>query len=281
MSEVHASVLTASAQRALAAHKWPQTVLLTSRDCSMSQQAAAQIAAGLVCRAQDPPCGACNACRKVFAGIHPDVTLLDKGGSAILVDDIRTIRSSISLAPNEADCRVYLIAHAQDMNPQAQNAALKMLEEAPAGIYFILLCENDAALLQTVLSRCMKIRLSGEEISQKETSEAAAALLQAAASGSELELLRFALANEKMPRSELSDVLDSAMELCRSALLIALGRPQYVSTEAPCCSDAAMRMSVPQLCRLAGILLEKRQECDRNIGTAHILGTIPALLYLS
>lgn len=57
---------------------------------------------------------------------------------------------------------------ADTMNEQAQNALLKVLEEPPGSVLFILIAENKAALLDTVISRCTVLSLSPPEISEAE-----------------------------------------------------------------------------------------------------------------
>lgn len=63
------------------------------------------------------------------------------------------------MLPNEAAYRVLILAEAQTMTPQAQNALLKILEEPPAHVIFILTCENRSQLLETVRSRCVCLTL--------------------------------------------------------------------------------------------------------------------------
>ena len=77
------------------------------------------------------PCGVCRDCRKVAAGIHPDLITVrrledDKGRPRreIVVDQIRAVNQAAWILPNEAQRKVYLIAEADKMNPAAQNAAL-------------------------------------------------------------------------------------------------------------------------------------------------------------
>ena len=75
------------------------------------------------------------------------------------VEAIRAITDSIYIAPNDLEVRIYLIPEADTMTPQAQNALLKTLEEPPSGVYFFLLSENSANLLQTISSRAPSIKM--------------------------------------------------------------------------------------------------------------------------
>ncbi len=121
--------------------------------------AALDIALGLLCKDPDGPCLQCPTCRRVLAGSHPDVHRLSCSDRAVKVDDIRDLRAKSFIRASESDFKVFVIEQADKLNPQSQNALLKVLEE-PASSVFILLCENREAMLQTVRSRCKPFRLS-------------------------------------------------------------------------------------------------------------------------
>ena len=121
------------------------------------------LAQAMVCTAERGlrPCGRCTPCKKVAEGIHPDVvTIIGPGeGKPVTVDQIRALRSDAHIRPNEGERKVYLLEAADRMNPSAQNAMLKLLEEGPAYAAFLLLCENAGGLLKTVRSRCEVLEL--------------------------------------------------------------------------------------------------------------------------
>lgn len=101
----------------------------------------------------------------------PDVTLHEPqdGKKSIGVALIREIRQAAFIKPQELDCRVFIIRHAHLMTTEAQNALLKILEEPPKGVYFLLLCENASLLLPTVRSRAPVLKMSvfsDEELSE-------------------------------------------------------------------------------------------------------------------
>ncbi|MCI8423505.1 MAG: AAA domain-containing protein [Lawsonibacter sp.] len=116
------------------------------------------LAAAMECTASRRPCGQCPQCRKVFRGIHPDVQTVGED-KAPLVDQVRALRSDAFVRPNEGARKIYLIHHAEEMNPSAQNAMLKLLEEGPPYAAFLLLAEGNG-LLQTVRSRCEELSLA-------------------------------------------------------------------------------------------------------------------------
>ena len=159
-----------------------------------------------------PPCGMCRACRKVTADIHPDVSRTgpapDKRETG--VDQIRALRADAYIRPNEGRRKVYVIAPADAMNPAAQNALLKVLEEGPAYAAFLLDAAQPGKLLDTVRSRCELISLPPEEErADPETEQKAAALAELFLTGTETDTAR-ALAEltvEKPKPDELSALL--------------------------------------------------------------------------
>jgi len=121
------------------------------------------------------PCGECLPCRKIARGVHPDVmavaeertmaragTWEPRAGRApsrdIVVDQIRdVVDRRLSLRRLEARRRFVILDPADAMNPQAQNALLKTLEEPPDDTTLVLVAAAADALLPTVRSRCLRV----------------------------------------------------------------------------------------------------------------------------
>ena len=132
-----------------------------------------RIAAALACEnrnndAHPLPCMQCRACRKILEGNSPDVILLGRGDKATFgVETVRGLKSDVYIPPNDLDVKVYILEDAHLMTSQAQNAFLLTLEEPPAYVLFLLLCESVEPLLETVRSRApvrRMERLDTEEI---------------------------------------------------------------------------------------------------------------------
>lgn len=104
------------------------------------------------------PCGECNHCRKVEAGIHPDVLFYGEE-KPLLVEQVRQLRKSCFIRPNEGKRKVYIIYQADALNTSGQNALLKILEEPPAYGLFLLVTEESVAVLETIRSRCQQLQL--------------------------------------------------------------------------------------------------------------------------
>ncbi len=102
-----------------------------------------------------------SAADKILRGISADVyEILPKGASKTIgIDAVREIRDTAFIAANDSEIKAYIIRHADKMNTRAQNAILKLLEEPPKNVYFMLLVENATSLLATVRSRAPVIRM--------------------------------------------------------------------------------------------------------------------------
>jgi len=119
------------------------------------------LAAAILCSGENPPCLACQPCRKVMEGNHPDfITVDDPEKKTVPVELIRQARADIYIQPNESNHKIYLFPRAQDMGVPGQNALLKILEEPPAYGVFLLLADNPEKLLPTVRSRCTELQLT-------------------------------------------------------------------------------------------------------------------------
>ena len=196
------AALGASLQNALAG-RFPQTVLLTGEDSAALAAYASVLAAALLCEDGGArPCGVCSSCRKAAAGVHPDLTIIDEGENELKVELARRIKAENAVIPNDGARRVTVIHHAQNLNPAAQNALLKELEEPPAFAFFLLTAEQPGALLETVRSRCMKFSLEPPRAAADDAESTAllAPYLAALAAGREEGLMQAALAMEKTPR---------------------------------------------------------------------------------
>lgn len=140
----------------------PHALLIEGPVGSGRKTLASLIAKAAVCTSSQKPCGACAQCRKAETG-HPDISLLQGDGSAksLSVAVIRELREQAAVVPNEAARKVMIIADADCMNVQAQNALLKILEEPPSYMLFILTAQSRTQFLQTVQSRCVAVSLLG------------------------------------------------------------------------------------------------------------------------
>ncbi len=98
---------------------------------------------------------------KIMKMMSPDVTLHgpEDGKKSVGISVVRNIRANSAITPQELSFRFFIIDMAHTMTPESQNALLKILEEPPKGVFFMLLAQNSSALLATVRSRAPVLRL--------------------------------------------------------------------------------------------------------------------------
>ncbi len=259
--------------RALSAGRFPQTILLTGETGGGKTALAHRLAAALLCTGDAPrPCGVCGACRKLAHAVHPDLTILDEGDADIKVDRARALRSEIMVRPNDGARRVVLVRHAHRMNPSAQNALLKTLEEPPDYAFFILTSDKPGLLLPTILSRCTKYELAPPAAAD-EPDEALVALarpiLGALGMGDEISLLRAAMALEKQPRPAQRTLLSLLRTALRDALFASGGLSGRL-LPALSGETAALARAVDRarLLRLSGFLVTLCDRLDVNAAAA-------------
>jgi DNA polymerase III subunit delta' len=176
-----------SVKRMLAGGRLPHALLLHGPRGVGKLELAERIGQMLLCEDPDQnarPCGKCDGCRWYLAGTHPDLRRVEpeslakvveaqpgeegeEGGEPsskrkkpsldIKIEQVRGLADFLNLRSHRGALRVALLHPAEEMNPNAQNALLKGLEEPPAGAIFILVSHRPHRLLPTVHSRCVKI----------------------------------------------------------------------------------------------------------------------------
>jgi hypothetical protein len=131
----------------------PATIYLVSRSADRLSEGR-RIAASVVSKTETDT-------SKALRGIHPDIIELapPDGKERIGIGQVRDVIRSAQFAPTQSDCKVCLIANAESLTLEASNALLKILEEPPRGLRFILLAEHPSDLLPTIVSRSRLIRI--------------------------------------------------------------------------------------------------------------------------
>lgn len=119
-------------------------------------------AASLACTGESAPCGACMSCIGAKSGNNPDIITVvpEPKKKTIGVEGIRDIITDAYVKPFLAKRKVYIFPDGGIMTEQAQNAFLKLLEEPPEYAVFIIIADNSDLLLETIRSRCVKVRFS-------------------------------------------------------------------------------------------------------------------------
>ena len=143
--------------------RFPHAFIIEGEQGSGRQTLARIIAAAAVCEGESAPCGNCRICDLVLRDGHSDVLTYSPDGATFKIDAVREIRDNAYVMPIEAKRKVNILLDCDKMNEPAQNAFLKVLEEPPEFMVFILLCQNAQSLLTTVRSRCVTLSVKNPD----------------------------------------------------------------------------------------------------------------------
>ncbi len=160
-------------QRSLERGRLGHAYLFTGGHLPALEAVARTLAKTLNC--QNPPrrapsgaaldsCDECLSCRKINHDTHPDIRWVRPESKLRLltIDQVRDILDVVRLRPTEAEHKVAIMVAADRLNVQAGNAFLKTLEEPPAKSVLILLSTEPMRMMDTILSRCLRLNFGGE-----------------------------------------------------------------------------------------------------------------------
>jgi len=158
-------------QRSLTRGRLGHAYLFSGPDLAQLEAIARTLAKTLNCQQLDllsgprtDSCDACPSCRKIDSDTHGDIHWVrpESKSRIISVDQMRELMREIQLKPNDAEFKVAVIVAADRLNPQSANAFLKTLEEPPSRSVLILLTTEPGRILETILSRCLRLNFGGE-----------------------------------------------------------------------------------------------------------------------
>ena len=119
-------------------------------------------------------CDECASCLKIEGDTHADIHWArpESRSRQVTVEQMREVMREIQLKPTEAQYKVAVVVGADRLNVQAANAFLKTLEEPPQKSILILLSTEPSRILETILSRCLRVNFSGEDKRELSSEEA-------------------------------------------------------------------------------------------------------------
>ncbi|MEA3442342.1 MAG: hypothetical protein U9R04_02470 [Chloroflexota bacterium] len=133
---------------------------------------AINLAQALNCDDPEPPCGQCHSCLAIAAGKHADVIFLDidtrldldnktkqSPKTEISIDDMRELHHNANFPPYEGKYKVFIVDNIELLSSEAANSILKILEEPPPKVVWLLLASEERHLLPTITSRCQRLEL--------------------------------------------------------------------------------------------------------------------------
>ena len=137
-----------------------QAYLFVGPDGVGKHEAANLFAASLACsNTEIAPCGNCQACIGAKSRTNPDIVYIEPTDKKVIsAEQARSIVSDAYIKPFESKKKIYIINDGAKLNEFSQNCLLKVLEEPPEYVVFIIIATSETVLLQTVLSRCTLVR---------------------------------------------------------------------------------------------------------------------------
>lgn len=151
-----------------AGQRLPHALLLVGPRGTGVGQFARELAARLLCEADQkmqPACGQCHTCRWFKAGSHPDFRIITPEGAAeqIKIDMVRELINYLQLSSQEGKYKIAVMDPAEGMNRHAANALLKTLEEPPGDALLMLVSHQPSRLPATIRSRCQAVHFQRPE----------------------------------------------------------------------------------------------------------------------
>lgn len=111
------------------------------------------------------PCNKCDSCIEITNGNHPDVFELDAASNRG-IDDVRAIQDAAKFFPIKGKFKFFIVDEVHMLTQQAFNALLKILEEPPSYLIFILATTNPEKIPATIVSRCQRFPLQRIKIKE-------------------------------------------------------------------------------------------------------------------
>jgi len=235
--------------------KIPHAIIIEGEDPALNRELAYLIARAKLCTCDEPLSGECDVCRLVGSGAnHPDIVeVMGSGKSgAIPVDTIRRLQTYGSMQPELADGIVYIMENGDTMLKPAQNAFLKLFEEPPENITFIITCMASAKLLETIRSRAVLLRAVWQSKPQEniaEEAEQAQRLALLLATGSEADtmllLAKYSRTGKDgaQARRALTELIRELRAVLRQAMIINAGAQQVLGETCEAASQLARSLS--------------------------------------
>ena len=199
----------------------PHALLLRGPAGVGKRHFARRFARALLCQSpsRHDACGECRACHLSFAGLHPDLHLIEipEDRKVIGIDAIRELIDRVALTASGGILKVIVIAPAEMMTRPAANTLLKTLEEPPGDTVFMLVSDRSGLLPATIRSRCQALAFPCPPapvalpwLERRIDDGPPAAALLALAHGAPLRALE--LARRSIARAALHDDLASLLE---------------------------------------------------------------------
>lgn len=268
-------------QRMITDRRIPHALVIEGSDPEKNSALARLLAQAWLCSCETPLSGECRVCQ-VFdgGGQHCDYEIVrsSSASGAIPIDEIRALKEKAIRLPTEADGMVFLLEKGDCMFSQAQNAFLKLFEEPPDGVLFLMTCQTRMKLLETIRSRAfiLHVEWSEEQDSpqrqQQSELEAFAekfASSLAAPADTDCLILTGRYCPDKQGkggelRRELIELFGLLREIFRQALILSSGAGSIIESPSEAAKLLASKVSCERLQEMTAQLASLEQAAANN-----------------
>jgi DNA polymerase-3 subunit delta' len=239
-------------------NRLPHALLLRGQNGIGKLDFAISLSQALLCEQNDSllqACGKCPSCGWFEQDNHPDFRLLSpeqtankddedttkstKKKTQIVVDQVRALSDFLSLSSHKSNgLRIVLIHPAEGLNAAAANSLLKMLEEPPPNVVFILVAHQAQKILPTIMSRCQKVDMPVP------SSEVALTWMREEGIDNAEALLNYAGGSPLLALGETEEGALASIEICK---LLSLGSKSDVFQLSSTCLPLGMETAVSTL----------------------------------
>ncbi|HCA05017.1 MAG TPA: hypothetical protein DEO32_03855 [Ruminococcaceae bacterium] len=244
----------------------PHAIIIESPNTQAAEKLALFLAAYSVCGCGgERPCMTCNQCEKALDKAHPDISYPKPDKNKSKTYDVKSMRAIISdayIKPNEAAVKVYVFEHADSrFTPIVQNTFLKLFEEPPENVRFILICENAQRMLDTIRSRFTTIRFGGAARLDENAVAAAEKIAEGILSAREYDLL---LSLKALEDKELYEQIFTALkQILRDAMGLLSGAKTLGNRELA--QRLAARFTAVKLINMIELCDRSEQQIKQNV----------------
>ena len=256
--------------------RMPHAIIIESPDAEKAAELAVFLSMYAVCGEAEKPCGVCKNCLNARNKAHADIAYpqLQAQKKAYTVEQMRELMKDAYVLPNDAAAKVYIFEHADErFTPLIQNTFLKLFEEPPQNVSFILLCKSAQSLLDTILSRFTVIRVKGDESFDEETLLAAKTITAGITESREYPLMRAVYALNK---DNYGKIITAVKRSLRDALAVLSGAEPLGGKEtAQQRAGRLTRKKLLEMIELCDSFDDKmKQNVNNNLLTAWLCGEL-------
>lgn len=242
----------------------PHAVVIESRDSEKAMSLAVFMSMYAVCTAPIKPCCHCEQCHKARNKAHPDIKYVElpKDRKQNSIEQMREIIKDSIIKPNDSNAKVYIFPFADTrLSEIVQNSFLKLLEEPPQNVYFILLCENSKKLLTTILSRASVFRLKTKDVFSEDAVEGARKIIKGILSAKEYELMQalYALSDKSLA----DEILLAVKLFLRDGMAKSIGADAVFDEE--CAGELARRFTRAKLISMIELTENAKLKIPKHI----------------